>query len=197
MIPVPPLLEIAFRQHIMLRARLSHRIRGIEGVADLLRKAPSYCAVPLLMRYGAVVGSGVRVKRGVRIDNASGDRDATGDFSNLVIGDRCYVGDGVFFDLPDEIRLEDEVVLSAGVMIITHADCGDRVMSRWYPRRREPVRIGRGSWIGAGAIVLPGVELGECCVVAAGSVVRSSFPARSLIAGVPARAVKRIGGEAP
>ena len=55
-----------------------------------------------------------------------------------------------------------------------------------------PIKIGAGSWIGAGATILGGVTLGEKCVVAAGALVKDDFPAQSVIAGVPARIVKSI-----
>ena len=144
-----------------------------------------------------MVGEDVNFKDSIQIDNAVGDEDAKGDFSNLTIGNRCYIGKGAFFDLPDRIIVEDEVVVSAGVTILTHADCGRRIMSKWYPRKRAPVRIGYGTWIGCNATILSGVELGKCCVVGAGSVVTNSFADYSVIAGVPARAIKQLEYEQP
>jgi len=55
----------------------------------------------------------------------------------------------------------------------------------------EPVRIGAGCWLGAGAVVLPGTTLGRNVVVAAGSVVRGEVPDHAVVAGVPARIVRR------
>jgi acetyltransferase-like isoleucine patch superfamily enzyme len=55
----------------------------------------------------------------------------------------------------------------------------------------SPVLIGEDCWIGTNAIILKGAELGEGSVVAAGAVVTSKFPSRSLVAGVPARVVRR------
>ncbi len=52
------------------------------------------------------------------------------------------------------------------------------------------VRIGAGSWLGAGAIVLPGTLIGRNVVVAAGSVVRGIVPDHCVVAGVPARVVR-------
>ena len=59
------------------------------------------------------------------------------------------------------------------------------------PLISKQVIIGEGCWIGEKAIILPGVELGKRCIVAAGAVVTKSFPAYSLVGGVPAKVLKK------
>lgn len=159
---------------------------GIEFVAGALAWLPRSMLAPTLQQHGASIGKNLIHKDGWLIDNAAPD------FRNLVIGNNCYIGKAVYFDLPNRVVLEDEVVVSGRVTFLTHADAGSRMMAHWYPRVEGPIHIGRGSWIGAGAIILPGVTLGECCVVGAGAVVKDSWPARSVIAGVPARLVKQL-----
>lgn len=56
---------------------------------------------------------------------------------------------------------------------------------------KGPIRIGHRCWLGANVYVASGVELGDGCVVGANSVVTSSFPPNTVIAGVPARAIRR------
>jgi maltose O-acetyltransferase len=56
----------------------------------------------------------------------------------------------------------------------------------------EPIRIGKGCWIGANAVILPAVQLGDRVVVGAGAVVTKSFPADSVIVGNPARALEKV-----
>lgn len=63
------------------------------------------------------------------------------------------------------------------------------------PLEAKKVTIGSGCWIGEKAIILPGITLGEKCIVAAGSIVTKSFPAYSLIGGVPAKLLKRYNFE--
>jgi acetyltransferase-like isoleucine patch superfamily enzyme len=172
--------------------QIGYRIIGIEYVSRTISQCPGSLLPQVLTLFGAKVGKGNNCKDGLQIDNAFGGEDTTEDFSHLIIGERCYIGKGVFFDLPDVIKLEDEVLLGAGVKIFTHWDCGNRVMSRWYPRRRAPVTIGYGSWIGANATILCGVTLGQCCVVAAGSVVLNSAPSYAVLGGVPARIIKYL-----
>lgn len=57
------------------------------------------------------------------------------------------------------------------------------------PWTERPVTIGRDVWIGAGCVILPGVEIGDGAIVAAGSIVSRSVPANTIVAGVPARPI--------
>ncbi|MBK7406957.1 MAG: acyltransferase [Saprospirales bacterium] len=180
-------LALAFTQ-----AAIGKSFFGMGYICRLLTRCHPRLIAALLSRYSGNIGVDVRFKSPLFIDNISGDQDATNDFSRLQIGDRCYIGAGVFFDLPDQVVLKEECVISAGVRFITHEDTGGRMLAHWYPRKKAPIRVGKGCWIGAGAILLQGVELGKCCVVGAGSVVRDSFPDYSVIAGVPARLVKTL-----
>ena len=68
-------------------------------------------------------------------------------------------------------------------------DDPDLPIGSQFPVNR-PVSIGAGSWLGAGAIILPGASIGRNVVVAAGSVVRGVVPDRCVVAGVPAKIVR-------
>ena len=169
---------------------IMRKILGFSYISSEITNCRSLLLNKYLTRFGAKLGTGINFKDKLLIDNAEKD------FCNLEIGNKCYIGKNVFFDLADKVILEDESVISANVTILSHSDCGDRAMSKWYPRVQKPVRIGSGSWIGAGAVILTGVELGRCCVVAAGSVVTGSFPDRSVVAGVPAKLIKTLENNA-
>ncbi|MDB5112014.1 MAG: acetyltransferase, partial [Mucilaginibacter sp.] len=56
----------------------------------------------------------------------------------------------------------------------------------------SPIVVKRNAWIGAAATILPGVTIGENSVVAAGAVVTKDVPANTIVAGVPARAIKNL-----
>jgi acetyltransferase-like isoleucine patch superfamily enzyme len=58
--------------------------------------------------------------------------------------------------------------------------------------RSEPVSIGDGTWIGTGALILPGVHVGAGCVIAAGAVVTESVPDDTLVGGVPAKVLRQL-----
>ncbi|HHB79007.1 MAG TPA: acyltransferase [Saprospiraceae bacterium] len=181
-----------YRELLLFRIVVGKRFWGIDYVVRQLALCPRVIISDLLRRNGAIIGENVNFKDSIQIDNAAGDRDSTGSFSNLVIGDCCYIGKGVFFDLPAKVQIERECVISAGVKLLTHQDCGDRLMQKYYPRQVKGIVIGEGTWIGANALILSGVRLGRCCVVGAGAVVTQSFPDYSVVVGVPARVVNSL-----
>ncbi len=65
-------------------------------------------------------------------------------------------------------------------------------LSEIYPKVREGIIIGRDVWIGARAVILPGVHVGDYSVVAAGSVVTEDVPSGVLVAGIPAKIKKHL-----
>lgn len=112
----------------------------------------------------------------------------------LKTGSRCFVGDESLLDVRGGIILEDDVTVSNRTSIITHINVGyaDHPLQRRYPTREARVRIKSGAYIGTGATILPGVTIGRESVVGAGAVVRKDVPAGTMVAGVPARIMKRI-----
>jgi len=115
-------------------------------------------------------------------------------FSRLTVGNKCYLGDEVSLDVRGGIELADEVTLSGRVTIVTHINVGynDHPLQRIYPTREANVVLKRGSYIGTGAIILPGVTIGKQSVVGAGAVVTKHVADGVMVAGVPARVIKRI-----
>ncbi|MEU6724169.1 acyltransferase [Nonomuraea wenchangensis] len=115
-----------------------------------------------------------------------------GPSSILRIGRGCSIGRGSHIVAHQSIDIGDDVFTGPYVYITdqNHVyDDPDVPIGRQWPRN-SPVSIGSGSWLGAGAIILPGTTLGRQCVVAGGAVVRGTFPDHSVVAGVPARRVR-------
>ena len=79
-----------------LKVRIAYLIFGIEAVSGFLMKANSHLTIRILKRFGGNIGDNANIKSGLRIDNASGDEDSTGDYRNLFIGNRCYIGKNIF-----------------------------------------------------------------------------------------------------
>lgn len=175
-----------------VRYHVIRLLLGIRGVILLVERSPGPLVSKILKQNGAKIGPNVNFKGCLRIDNVIGDQDSKHDFSNLEIEKNCYIGRDVFFDLPDRIRIGNHCAISAGVMFISHADAGDRPISAHYPRKKGGISVGAGSWIGVNVTILPGITIGNGCVIAAGSVVTKSFPDFSVIGGVPAKVLKTI-----
>jgi acetyltransferase-like isoleucine patch superfamily enzyme len=114
--------------------------------------------------------------------------------SGLEIGSDCFLGDECLLDLAEAVRLEDHVTLAERVLILTHSNVGyrDHPLQAHFPPSAAPCLIARGSFVGAGVTILPGVTIGPESFVAAGSVVTRDVPARTLVAGVPARTVRAL-----
>jgi maltose O-acetyltransferase len=112
----------------------------------------------------------------------------------LRVGDDCFVGDECLLDLADEIRIEDHVTLAERVLVLTHTNVGyrDHPLQAHFPALAAPVTIRRGSFVGAAATILPGVTIGPESFVAAGSVVTADVAPRTVVAGVPARALRTL-----
>jgi acetyltransferase-like isoleucine patch superfamily enzyme len=109
------------------------------------------------------------------------------------IGERCVIGRGSHIVGHWSIELGDDIQTGPYVYITdqNHAyESLDIPIGQQWPVEAS-VSIGSQSWLGANAIILPGTHLGEHVVVAAGAVVRGTFPDRCVIAGVPARIVRQ------
>jgi acetyltransferase-like isoleucine patch superfamily enzyme len=116
----------------------------------------------------------------------------------VTIGDRCVIGRGSHIIGHWSIELGDDIQTGPYVYITdeNHGYEDPDSPIGWQPTHEAAVRIGSGSWLGANVVILPGTILGRNCVVGAGAVVRGEFPDHCVVAGVPARIVRRYeGGE--
>ena len=100
---------------------------------------------------------------------------------NVFIGPDCYLDD----TFPELIYIEDNVTVSFRVTIAVHGECSGRLSSKV-----SPVIIRKRAFVGTGAIILPGVEIGEGAVVGAGAVVTKDVSPGITAIGVPARVLK-------
>jgi acetyltransferase-like isoleucine patch superfamily enzyme len=158
---------------------------GFENANTSLARVDKRALIPILRSNGAAIGERCDIEAGIIFHNCK-DK-----FKNLYIGNDCHIGKNCFLDLMDKIIMKDNVTVSMGSKILTHLDMGKSGLSKIYPAIQKSVVINNNCFIGAGTAILMGVELGENCLVAAGSVVTKSFPANSVIAGVPAKVKKK------
>jgi acetyltransferase-like isoleucine patch superfamily enzyme len=114
--------------------------------------------------------------------------------AGLSLGRDCFLGDECLLDLAEAIVLEEQVTLAERVLVLTHTNVGygDHPLQRHFPPLAAPVVVEAGCFVGAGAILLPGIRVGRGSFVAAGSVVTQDVPPGTLVAGVPARVVRAL-----
>lgn len=112
-------------------------------------------------------------------------------------GSNIHLGNRVFFNFNcvvldvAEVRIGDFTLFAPGAQVLT----ATHPMGAELRRTREfakPITIGSDVWVGAGALILPGVTIGDRTVIGAGSVVTKDVPAGVLAVGNPARVVREI-----
>ncbi len=106
--------------------------------------------------------------------------------TNFAVSGGCYI------QASNGIEIGEETIFAPGVKIIS-ANHDLNTLACGVPA--PPIRIGAFCWLGANAVILPGVTLGDHVIVGAGSVVTKSFPAHVVIAGVPARVVRQSNSD--
>lgn len=108
----------------------------------------------------------------------------------ISFGNRVDVGENVIIRGGGGISIGNDVLIAAGAALVSE---GHPVNPpRWGRNVSKPVRIGNEVWIGANAVVLPGVTIGDGSIVAAGAVVSRDVPGNVVVAGVPARVIRAI-----
>jgi acetyltransferase-like isoleucine patch superfamily enzyme len=109
------------------------------------------------------------------------------------IGPGTWIGTFTVLDGSGGLRIGAGCDISSGVQIYTHSSMKRCVSGRAYPLvDREPVHIGDRVFLGANAVVMMGVTIGDEAVVAAGAVVTKDVPARTVVAGVPAKPIAMV-----
>lgn len=129
--------------------------------------------IRLLRLFGAVVGKGVVIKPGVTIKFPWKFR----------AGDHTWIGENVWIDNLVSVMLGSHVCLSQGAMLLTG---NHNFASPTFDLIVAPIQIENGAWIGAKALVCPGVTVHNCAVLTAGSVATQDLEAFGVYQGNPA-----------
>lgn len=163
---------------------------------------------PLLLGEGSIVGTATVLYRGAKLGRKVLVADQATVREDVTIGDRTIVGKGVtienqctigrFVKLESECyitaysTIEDRVFIAPGVIT-----SNDNFVGRTEERKKhfKGVTVRRGGRIGAGAVILPGMTIGEDALVGAGSLVTADVPPRTIVYGSPARVVRAVPAE--
>jgi acetyltransferase-like isoleucine patch superfamily enzyme len=145
------------------------------------------------------------IHRSVRMDTPPYRKFSLGDYSviesyscinnavgDVIIGDHTRVG--LHNTIIGPVTIGHHVNLAQGITVtaLNHvfSDTGKRIDEQGITT--DPVVIEDDTWIGANAVILPGVKIGNHSVVAAGAVVTKDVPPHTLVAGVPAKVIKQL-----
>lgn len=138
--------------------------------------------VPRQLRWLALRVFGVHIGRSVVAPRVFFGRP-----TRISIGSGTFINYGAFLDGSGGITIGDSVSFGPEVMVITASHDTGPVTKRAGRDTTAPVVIGDGTWIGARVTILPGVKIGEGCVIAAGAVVIGDCEPGATYGGVPAR----------
>ena len=160
----------------------------------------------------ASIGEGVRIGREVALEGHEQIRlgggvilhdrcrlicrpPSDGRTPTITLGPKTFVNVNGIFVAGNRITVGEDVLFGPNVVVVDEDhvfDDPEIAIARQGLRSRGPIDIGDGAWIAAGAVVLGGTSIAPRSVVAANSVVRGEFPDRCVLAGAPARVVRRL-----
>lgn len=133
--------------------------------------------IKMLRMFGARIGRGLVIKNNVTIKSPW----------NLVVGDHCWIGEHVWIDNLDKVYIGSNVCISQGAMLLT-GNHDYTIFS--MPYRNAPITIQDGAWIGAQAVVCPGVTVQENAILTVGSVATKDMDGNGIYQGNPAGKIR-------
>jgi len=159
---------------------------GFENANKMLQTVDKRAVIPILRKNSAIIRNNCDIESPLIFHNCK-------NYKNLIIGNNCHIGKNAFLDLKAPIVMEDAVNISMCTTILTHFDAGKSPLKEHgFPDLNGKVLLKKGCYIGANAIILHGVTIGECAVVGAGAVVTKDVSPFTMVGGVPAKMIKRI-----
>lgn len=148
----------------------------------------------------------VEIAEGTTINNISIGNDVKiskncilfGSEKNLLeIGDNTYFAVGCLVNgYKQKIKIGKNVSIGPNVTILSDSGPNrSEKLKKIFPVIEGDIIIGDDCWLGMNCMIMPGIKLGNCCIIAAGSFVNQSFPDFSVVAGSPAKLVRSIKKE--
>jgi len=174
----------------LLFAQIIYKLIDLDAVALFLKKLNKQSIKGVLRKFGAEISQNCDIESGFTIHNARLD------FSKLYIGDLCHLGKELFIDLQAPIVIHEKSTISMRCIILTHLDVGHSgPFGKKFAQHAKKVEIGPRAYIGAGAIILPGIRIGEGSIIGAGALVNKDVAPWTVVVGIPAKEVRKIKDE--
>jgi len=177
------------------------RLQPSDLAPGLLLGADVEIGAGVLIGGQAVIHAGVRLGAGARVGDHAQIRDGAQIGAGTTIGSFTSVDPGV--RVGDRVSVQTRCYLTGGTVIEDDVFVGpgvsmtnDNTMDRHGPEFEfEGPLLRRACRVGGGAVLCPGVEIGEEAFVAAGALVTADVPARAVVMGVPARVIREVPDE--
>lgn len=129
---------------------------------------------------------------GMNIGNAGIRSGCVFNGKNIEIKDGAFINYNTFINCSEKVTIGKNVYIAFDVLITTNShNIGDS-NQRAIGNQRKPISIGDGTWVGARATILPGVTIGEGCIIASGAIVNKDCDPNGLYGGVPAKRIKDL-----
>ena len=171
-------------------ARLLNLIYGYEAINLLIRITPSFLTIAVLKHFGATIGTGVRIQVPLLIHNADQKIPI---YSNLTIGNDCYIGRDCLFDLMGKISIGNKVTISHRAVLNTHTHAGKSPLKKnWLKVSKGDINISDGVYLGSNVTILESIDIGPNSVIGANSLVNKDLPGNIVGFGIPCKVQKEI-----
>lgn len=159
---------------------MNHRL-----LLSLASNIPMKFGVRIYRALGVKIGNRTEISRGFYVDRCSGFSVGSNSFLNY--GVHCYCGGG-----NSQITIGNNVFIGPEVSMCCASHEIGGYICRAGKNTYDSITVGDGCWIGMRSVILPGVNILDGCIIAAGSVVTKSTEPNALYAGVPARKIKDL-----
>lgn len=161
--------------------------------ARLIRR-PFYCRGKSRLQFAQGLTTGYNC----RFDLLGEENDKIS--KRLILGENCKFGDNVHIVAREKVVIGDNCLMASKIFIsdTNHGDysnvgidSGPNIPPDNRPLYTKPISIGNNVWIGENVCILLGVSVGDGCIIGANSVVNKDIPSNCIVAGAPARVIKR------
>ena len=167
---------------------LAHTLKliyGYEAINILFRISPSYCTISILRHFGAEIGEGIRIQAPFMIHNADQTEPI---YSNLTVGNDCYIGRDCLFDLMGKISIGNKVTISHRAVLNTHTNAGKSpIANKTLINTSGEIKINDGAYLGSNVTVLESVVIGSQSIIGAKSLVNRNIQDHVIAFGVPCK----------
>lgn len=114
------------------------------------------------------------------------------------VGTQVYIGEdllivSIISEKSCSLNIGNRVSIAPRVTLVLASDANWSNLVKKIKPIRSHVKLEDDCWIGTGAIILPGITIGKCSIVGAGAVVTKDVPPYSVVAGIPAKIIKKVG----